>query len=79
MWTNRDEMFQLVDRDECTILIAGNSKRMPEDVQAYLEKIVAYGLLKTNRAVSQEEADLVAKQYVRDLDAKKRIQMETWS
>ena len=79
MWTNRVEMFRLIDRDECLILLAGNSKRMPDDVMAYLEKIIAEGLLETKRAENREEADLAAKEYVRGLDLKRRIQMETWS
>lgn len=79
MWTNRDEMFRLIDRDQCCILIAGSSKRMPDDVLAYLEKIVAAGLLASQRAMSQDEADVAAKEYVREMDVRKRIQMETWS
>lgn len=79
MWTNRVEMFELIDRDECLILVAGNSKRMPDDVLAYLEKICALELLESERVGSKEEADLAAKKYVRGLELKKRIQMETWS
>ena len=69
MLENSNSVFNLLENLDAYILIAGNSKRMPQDVIAYLEKIV-------NENVSNE---YLAKEYVKNLQTKKRIQMETWS
>lgn len=68
---NAERVFDLIDQLDAYILIAGNSKRMPQDVLAYLEKIVRQNLNLTDEAQ--------AKEYIKNLQSKKRIQMETWS
>lgn len=83
MWKNREEVFDLIDERMCYVLIAGNAKRMPQDVMAFLEKIVVEGLRrKKNLAVEEEEEEdmtQLAKEYIRNLEIQKRIQLETWS
>lgn len=79
MWQNRDEMFRLIDKEGSYVLIAGNSKRMPEDVSAFLEKIISYGLLNEKQADNSEHSNSIAKEYVRSMEAQRRIQLETWS
>jgi sulfite reductase alpha subunit-like flavoprotein len=66
-------VFDLLDKQRATVLIAGNSKRMPQDVLAILERIVKEGL------TSECDADAVAKVYMKRLESEKRIQLETWS
>ncbi|RNA25256.1 NADPH-dependent diflavin oxidoreductase 1 [Brachionus plicatilis] len=80
MLNNSDEIFDLIHNRESLILIAGNSKRMPEDILATLEKIIKQnsqnlGLDETD----QEKIDEFAKKYVDGLALKNRLQMETWS
>jgi sulfite reductase alpha subunit-like flavoprotein len=80
LWKNRDDVFRLIEQEQCFILIAGNSKRMPEDVMAFLEKIVSHGLFTVRRvADTSEEANQMAKEYIRNLESHKRIQLETWA
>ena len=67
---NSDQIFNLLNSLDAYILIAGNSKRMPEDVLAILEKIIAQNL--------NEDLEL-AKTYMKNLETRKRIQLETWS
>lgn len=75
---NSDYLFNLIHNSNCLILIAGNSKRMPEDVMAILEKIVRNNLEKLNNN-DQSNLDESAKNYMKSLQAKFRIQLETWS
>ena len=72
---NASEIFHLINEKNCAILIAGNSKRMPEDVLAILEKVIQNGLENSNTSSSNESN----KNYVKSLQLKNRIQMETWS
>ena len=51
--TNSKQVWNLIHNLNCYILLAGNAKKMPEDVLAYLEKIVKENLL--------TDDDLVAK------------------
>jgi sulfite reductase alpha subunit-like flavoprotein len=73
---NSDNVFNLIHNSNCLILIAGNSKRMPEDVMAILEKIIRNNLEKSNNS---DQLDELAKNYMKSLQAKFRIQLETWS
>lgn len=76
MLKNADEVFKLIHEHESYVLIAGNSKRMPEDVLAILEKILVQNFAKSQPESNIEE---LAKNYIKELNTKKRIQLETWS
>ena len=76
MLKNAVSFFELVNEQGGCVFIAGNSKRMPQDVMAILEKIFAQGLTKIKPG---EDAERLAKDYVQDLEAKRQIQLETWS
>ena len=69
--TNSNLVFNLIHSSNAYVLIAGNSERMPQDVLAYLEKIIKQNVNLTD--------DLEVKEYIKNLQSKKRIQMETWS
>ena len=71
---NSNQVYDLIHNKDVLILIAGNSKRMPEDVIAILEKIIAENLRSNN-----ENADDLAKSYIDKLKTDQRIQLETWS
>ena len=71
---NSNQVYDLINNKDVLILIAGNSKRMPEDVIAILEKIIAENLRSNN-----ENADDLAKSYIDKLKTDQRIQLETWS
>lgn len=81
LWLDRDDIFELIDNDKCYVLIAGNSKRMPQDVMAFLERIVAHGLLNIKQGLAEntETAERLAKDYIQNLEKQKSIQLETWS
>ncbi|XP_060075964.1 NADPH-dependent diflavin oxidoreductase 1-like [Ylistrum balloti] len=67
---NGETLWNLLDKHNAYFYIAGNAKRMPDDVRdALKDAIQKYG----NRTV--EEAD----KYLLQLDQKKRYQAETWS
>jgi sulfite reductase alpha subunit-like flavoprotein len=70
-------VFELLDKQGAIVLIAGNSKRMPQDVLAILERIVKESLLLANN--NDTGADVMAKAYIKRLEMDKRIQLETWS
>lgn len=73
---NSNQVFELINDKSALILIAGNSKRMPEDVIAILEKIIAENLSLNNE---NEKPEDLAKNYVEKLKISQRIQLETWS
>lgn len=68
-------VFELLDKREACVLIAGSSGRMPKDVLAILEKIVRQHLVRGEG----EDIDQMAEAYVKRLELQKRIQLETWS
>jgi sulfite reductase alpha subunit-like flavoprotein len=72
-----EKIFQLIDKMEATILIAGSSKRMPQDVLAILEKIVRQNLFRLG--TDDQDLDKLSSDYVKNLEKMKRIQLETWS
>jgi sulfite reductase alpha subunit-like flavoprotein len=72
-------IFDLVYNKRGCVFIAGNAKRMPQDVMAVLEKIVADGLAKVREATSTTTITDMAKEFIKSMELSKRIQMETWS
>ena len=76
---NGEEVWKLLDDKEAQVLIAGNSKRMPQDVMAILQRVIHTNLAKQNPNMSQEELESLVKDYLKNLETKRRIQMETWS
>lgn len=77
---NSEQVFNLIHNLECYILIAGNSKRMPEDVLAILEKIVQENFHKLElNETKKENLEEFAKKYINNLSIQNRLQMETWS
>ncbi|CAF0704318.1 unnamed protein product [Brachionus calyciflorus] len=80
MLKNSEKIFDLVHNLGCNILIAGNSKRMPEDVLAILEKIIVMNANKLGFEKSDaEKIEEFAKKYVNNLSLQNRLQLETWS
>lgn len=80
MMQNSDIIFDLIHHSESFILIAGNSKRMPEDVLATLEKIIKKNAHKLGmNEIDEEKMEEFSKKYVFDLGIRNRLQMETWS
>lgn len=80
MLQNSDLIFDLIHHSESLILIAGNSKRMPEDVLATLEKIIQKNAHKLGMSeIDKEKLEEFSKKYVFNLGIKNRLQMETWS
>lgn len=77
MLKNSEQIFHLIDKLEVSILIAGSSNRMPQDVLAILEKICKENLMKGNS--EDQDFDRLASEYVKKLETAKRIQLETWS
>ncbi len=75
MLENGARVFELLHKEEACVLIAGSSGRMPKDVMAILEKIVRENLV----LVDGQDREQVAIDYMKRLELKKRIQMETWS
>jgi len=73
---NSTQIYDLINDKNALILIAGNSNRMPEDVVAILEKIIATNLNSSNQ---NEKPEDMAKSYIDKLKTSHRIQMETWS
>ena len=78
MLQNFEEIFHLVDKLEANILIAGNSKRMPDDVIAILKKIITLAS-EGNKNLTEKDRVQAAEIYVKQLLNKQRIQLETWS
>lgn len=76
-------VFDLIHNQKCLILIAGNSKRMPEDVIAILEKIIANNVSKLGYEGNENDqnfnAEELAKNYIKNLATQNRLQLETWS
>jgi sulfite reductase alpha subunit-like flavoprotein len=70
---NSIEVFQLIDKFDAYIYIAGNSKRMPEDVLEILRQIIE------KHADFDGDKKVYSDDYIKRLDAKRRIQLETWS
>lgn len=68
---NEQRVFDLIMNGQCYVLIAGNSKRMPQDVLAILEKIIIKNLFPHDESK--------AKDFIKTLETQKRIQLETWS
>lgn len=73
---NSVKIFELLDNEDATVLIAGSSNRMPQDVMAILTKIIKYNLPNDG---SEEDKEKTASDYIKYLEQKKRIQLETWS
>jgi len=71
LYEDSKQVFNLINNLNCYILLAGNAKRMPQDVLSYLEKILKENLL--------TDDDTIIKNYINNLKTNKRIQMETWS
>lgn len=65
---NSTQMYEMIVNRQATILIAGSSNRMPQDVLANLEKLLSEHL-------GVEEA----KEAIKSMELKRRIQLETWS
>ena len=78
MLQNFEQIFHLMDTLEANILIAGNSKRMPDDVIAILKKIITMASRNDTNA-TEEDRIQAAEVYVKQLLNKQRIQLETWS
>lgn len=76
MLENAAKLFELLDKEDATVLIAGSSNRMPRDVMAILEKIIKQNLPNNGQG---EDLDQLANDYIKFLEQKKRIQLETWS
>lgn len=72
---NSKLVFSLIDKSNAYVLIAGSSKRMPQDVLAYLERIIKENLFNSESEVDEK----LVKNYIKNLNLNKRIQMETWS
>ena len=73
------QVFELLYNKDALVLIAGNSKRMPEDVLAILEKIIATHLINNIENGEEETPENMAKCYINKLKSSLRIQLETWS
>jgi sulfite reductase alpha subunit-like flavoprotein len=65
-----DLLWNWISRKDAFVFIAGNSKRMPIDVLDALKEVVSKQGNKT-----KDEAE----QFVKILETKKRLQLETWS
>jgi sulfite reductase alpha subunit-like flavoprotein len=74
-------IFDLIYNKKGYIFIAGNAKRMPQDVMAILEAIVKENLAKLDsmQTADNEKLESSAKEFIKLLESAKRIQMETWS
>lgn len=72
------DMFRLIDELGANVLIAGSSKRMPQDVLATLEMIVKQNLLRKDEKI-EGDLDQISRDYVKNLERVKRIQLETWA
>ena len=70
-------LFELFVERRAQILIAGNSKRMPQDVRAIIERIVDTGFRELKGETSAD-ADW-GKQFLASAERTKQIQLETWS
>ncbi len=77
MLIDSEKIFELIDKMEATVLIAGSSKKMPQDVLAILEKIIKNNLF--NSSADDIESDKLSNEYIKNLEKMKRIQLETWS
>jgi len=71
---NSAEVFELIDKLDAVIYIAGNSKRMPEDVLEILRKII-----ENNSEIEENDKRAFSENYMKVLDTNRRIQLETWS
>ena len=83
MLENSEQIFCLIDRMKATVLIAGSSKRMPQDVMAVLGKIVKENLKKQRTEVDSNDDEQALKKlscdYIENLERMNRIQLETWA
>jgi sulfite reductase alpha subunit-like flavoprotein len=78
MHENSEQVFDLIYRKNAFVLIAGNSKRMPQDVQMIMEKVIGENLVK-KEGESEENAIQLAKDFMRLMEQRKQLQLETWS
>ena len=71
---NSSEMvFELIDKQGAYIYIAGNSKRMPDDVIETLKLIIQ------RHAVGVDDKKAYSDNFIKNLETNRRIQLETWS
>ncbi len=72
-------IFDLLHNKNGSLFIAGNAKRMPQDVMAILETIIKENLANLDSGTDDEKLGNAAKDFIKLLSSTKRIQMETWS
>jgi len=76
--TNSEEVFELLVKKNAYVYIAGSANKMPTDVQETLRSIIA-AHCDRNVYASDEERDKYSAEFLKSLEACKRIQLETWS
>ncbi|XP_071820437.1 NADPH-dependent diflavin oxidoreductase 1-like isoform X2 [Apostichopus japonicus] len=70
MEEQRGLLWRLIQHQRAWFFVAGNAKQMPADVEAALTRI-----LQSEGTMTREAAE----KYLREMEKKKRLQMETWS
>lgn len=72
---NVGEVYDLLVNKNASVYIAGSAKKMPEDVQEALRAVI---VANCDRG-SDEERTIYSVEFMKNLEASKRIQLETWS
>ncbi|XP_064630444.1 NADPH-dependent diflavin oxidoreductase 1-like [Lineus longissimus] len=63
-------IWDLIENQKAWFFVAGNAKRMPDDVKAIMQQVIM-----KEGSMTEDEAE----RYVKDLEKTKRYQVEAWS